>query len=545
MPRNLVRTAAAWAAGIPISYLLIGFLGDFYNSVFAILLAAFLCHGMAILLTHELIGRAQRSFQNNKITAMLTAAVFVTVLIFPVSIFQMAGRFPALFNPAYFLIEQKQIAPYLLSAALTFPLMVQLHASTWRQGYEPGGFIKPARSILPGLALAGTFFFLYLLTASIFNQPAFDVDDIFFDADGLLWRMRFATPEYRDYYWRAVHPYVLLIIRPLVGIVSFLLGRDRLAAAFVLTALTGALCVFLLWYFIKRVTGNNLYALLTAALLGGTTAQWIFSSLIETYIFLAATALIYTTLLLRKSSMTALIITGAVSFGITITNFAQTVIAFITVKMDFWKWVRYGLIVAALTIPLTVLNNIVYPDSQPYFFIPSSFEAEAGNTFSPSIGRSAAVARVMLLHSVAAPDPLVFKAEIPFLKVWMSTADPLTLSKYETLGGKSLAYFWMGLVILGGILFLKNLKQEDNRFPLAMLGILAFNFALHMAYGKDFFLYSANWTYALILFLALAWKPLADKRWFQVTLLLFTALLLMNNSRLIFAMLQASAQHIQ
>lgn len=545
MPRNLVRTAAAWTAGIPVSYLLIGFLGDFYNSVLAILLVTLVCHGIAILFTHELIGRAQRSCENNKITTILTAAVFMVALIFPVFIFQTAGRFPALFNPAHFLIEQKQIAPYLLSAALTLPLMYQLRASIWRQGYELNGFIKSARSILPGLTLAGTFFFLYLLTASIFNQPAFDVDDIFFDADGLLWRMRFATPDYRDYYWRAVHPYVLLIIRPLVGAVSFLLGRDTLAAAFGLTALTGALCVFLIWYFIKRVTGNNLYALLTATLFGGTAAQWIFSSLIETYIFLAATALIYITLLLRKSSMTALIITGAVSFGITITNFAQTVIAFIAIKMDFWKWVRYGLIVAALTIPLTVLNNIVYPDSQPYFFIPSSFEAEAGNTFTPSIGRAAAVARVMVLHSVAAPDPLVFKAEIPFLKVWMSTADPLTLSKYETQGGKALAYFWMGLVVLGGILFLKNLKKEDNRFALAMLGVLAFNFALHMAYGKDFFLYSANWTYALILFLALAWKPLADKRWFQVTLLLFAALLLMNNSRLILAMLEASAQHIQ
>jgi hypothetical protein len=68
---------------------------------------------------------------------------------------------------------------------------------------------------------------------------------------------------------------------------------------------------------------------------------------------------------------------------------------------------------------------------------------------------------------------------------------------------------------------------------------------LHLRYGKDIFLYSTNWAYVIILFLGLVWKELEDKRWFQIVLLVFLTLLLVNNSRLIFTMLSTSALHIK
>ena len=215
------------------------------------------------------------------------------------------------------------------------------------------------------------------------------------------------------------------------------------------------------------------------------------------------------------------------------------------VKRDFKQWLKYGLIVGALVIPLALLNNFIYPNSQPYFFIPSNLTTEADNTFAPSIARGAAVLRVMFLHSIVAPDPLILEEEIPFLKVWIFKAEPMRVSEYDTWFGKSLAFAWLGLLLLGGFLFLKNLKKEDNRFTFAFILILLFNFVLHLRYGKDLFLYSTNWTYAIILFLGLAWKELANKRWFQIVLLIFVALLMVNNSRLIFTMLSTSALHIK
>jgi len=129
--------------------------------------------------------------------------------------------------------------------------------------------------------------------------------------------------------------------------------------------------------------------------------------------------------------------------------------------------------------------------------------------------------------------------------VWIFKADPMRLSEYDTWFGKTLAFIWLGLLLLGGFLFLRKLKKEDNRFTFAFILILLFNFLLHLRYGKDIFLYSTNWTYAIILFLCLAWKELANKRWFQIVLLVFLALLLTNNSRLIFTMLSTSALHIK
>jgi len=454
--------------------------------------------------------------------------------------FGMAKQFPSLFDAGYFILKNGQVIPFIIGSVLALPCLA------WGRK-----FIKqtPAYDfvdeIVTGLLVAGFFFIVYLMLASIFNRPVFDVDDIFFDTDGLLWRTRFVTDSYRDYYWRSVHPFVLLIVRPLIALFAFFLKGDRLAAAFVLVAFTGALCVFLVWYFVKHTTGNSLYALLIASLLGASAAHLVFGSLLETYIFLAAVMLVFLVLLLKDKPLFALIIAGMLSFGITLTNFVQTVIAFILVKRDFKQWVKYGLIVGALVIPLTLLNNFIYPNSQPYFFVPSSLTAETGNTFAPSVARGAAILRVMFLHSIVAPDPLILKEEIPFLKVWIFKAEPMRLSEYGTLFGKMLAFAWLGLSLLGGFLFLKYLRKADNRFTFAFIMILLFNFALHLRYGKDIFLYSTNWTYAIILFLSLAWKELANKKWFQIVLLVFVALLLANNSRLIFTMLSTSALHIK
>jgi len=534
------RMFFAWILSVTLTFFVLGFLGNFYSTFFEIIALTILIQSLVGLLTYRLLGKAEQLRASQPVDLALAFALFLVLTAFALYMFGMAKQFPSLFDAGYFILKNGQVIPFIIGSVLALPCLA------WGRK-----FIKqtPAYDfvdeIVTGLLVAGFFFIVYLMLASIFNRPVFDVDDIFFDTDGLLWRTRFVTDSYRDYYWRSVHPFVLLIVRPLIALFAFFLKGDRLAAAFVLVAFTGALCVFLVWYFVKHITGNSLYALLIASLLGASAAHLVFGSLLETYIFLAAVMLVFLVLLLKDKPLFALIIAGMLSFGITLTNFVQTVIAFILVKRDFKQWVKYGLIVGALVIPLTLLNNFIYPNSQPYFFVPSSLTAETGNTFAPSVARGAAILRVMFLHSIVAPDPLILKEEIPFLKVWIFKAEPMRLSEYGTLFGKMLAFAWLGLSLLGGFLFLKYLRKADNRFTFAFIMILLFNFALHLRYGKDIFLYSTNWTYAIILFLSLAWKELANKKWFQIVLLVFVALLLANNSRLIFTMLSTSALHIK
>ena len=229
--------------------------------------------------------------------------------------FGMANQFPRLFDAGYFILKNGQWIPFIIGSVLALPCLAWGLKFVKQSNVKQTAAYHFINEIMTGLLVAGFFFIVYLIIASIFNQPVFDVDDIFFDSDGLLWRTRFVTDSYRDYYWRSVHPFVLLIIRPLITLFAFFLKGDRLAAAFVLVAFTGALCVFLAWYFVKHTVGNSLYALLIASLLGASAAHLVFGSLIETYIFLAAVALVFMVLLLRDKPLFALVITGTISFG--------------------------------------------------------------------------------------------------------------------------------------------------------------------------------------------------------------------------------------
>jgi hypothetical protein len=85
------------------------------------------------------------------------------------------------------------------------------------------------------------------------------------------------------------------------------------------------------------------------------------------------------------------------------------------------------------------------------------------------------------------------------------------------------------LLLIAGTLFIWNLirtRKADLSFAFALC--LLFNFVLHLNYGYEPFLYSPDWTYALIFFVALGLAPLAKFRWFQVGLLLFLILLAYN-----------------
>lgn len=531
--------------GIPFGYFGAGILSNFYSSPLELTLSILVINSSAILILYTILPIMDARLRSNPKDAGIAALLFIALFIFAWTLFNMAGQFPSLFEAAFYHLEADQFIYFAIGGVVSLPLAGWITSMVG----EGNRLYKLANENLTGGIIAALFFLIYLVVISIFNQPTFNSDDIFFDADTNLWRWRFATENYRDYYWRSVHPFVLIIIRPLVSLIAFLFKGDKLYATFVLVALTGALCVFLVWYFVKNAVGNSLYAMLIAALFGASTAQLVFSSLIETYIFLAAVALTFLVLLLKDKPLPALVITGLVAFGITISNFAQTVIAHLLVKRDVKAWIKYGLIVAALVIPLTLLNNWAYPNSQPYFFDLSTYGSEGHNSFPPTLERGALLARVMFLHSFVAPKPLILQEEIPFLKVWMFRAsikkDPMRVAEYENWFSTSVVFFWIGLILLGGVLFLKNIRKQDNRFPFALILILLFNFALHMQYGKDVFLYSTNWTYAIMLFLALAWKELAEKRWFQISLLLFIGLMLANNLQLIHTMLSTSALHIK
>ncbi|MEW6404226.1 MAG: hypothetical protein AB1649_20710, partial [Chloroflexota bacterium] len=116
-----------------------------------------------------------------------------------------------------------------------------------------------------------------------------------------------------------------------------------------------------------------------------------------------------------------------------------------------------------------------------------------------------------------------------------------TYASYTGLANVPLA-LWLLLLAVSASFFLKDLGSTPHLpLMLGLLGSLAFNFLLHMVYGTELFLYTPYWTYALILFLSLAFANLAGRKWFEACLTIFLVTLMANNLSFIFLVLRGLA----
>ncbi len=200
--------------------------------------------------------------------------------------------------------------------------------------------ISVLRKHLPGLVLALIFFAVYTSIGLRLNNLSVDTTDNFLDADNSSWMTRISAPEGSSLEMRGPHPFAYFVFRP-PGWVLNLFTHNPPLSAILLTTFTGALCVFLAWLFIKRQFQDSIYALLIASLLGLSASHIFFGSVIETYIFSAA-ALIGFVLVLQKNSdsLLAPVAMSVLTFGITLTNFVQNFILFVTQTLKVSKTFR-------------------------------------------------------------------------------------------------------------------------------------------------------------------------------------------------------------
>jgi hypothetical protein len=529
-------------------FFIAGFLDNYYGSFFEFICLTLFLQFTIGLAGNFLAGRMKRFFKTGLTNVAITSALFLFLFMFIASMFVFSGQYPELFNPTTFTLKNELLPVFLAVSLLSLPWQAwaldKLRSKHFFQLKETR-FYSFLNENLAGIFLGLVFFLFYLMIASMFNHPRFDVDDVFFDADVFNWRIRFTTDNWGDYYWRSVHPFVLILLKPPIDLVAMFLKGDRLFGAYIVVALGGAACVFLTWRFILRVTEAPIYALLTASLLGLSTSHLIFGSLIETYIFLAACLLLFYVFLAEERPFPSLVMAGLATIGITHSNFAQNVIALFTVKPSIKLIMRYIATVLVFLVLLTLLNNLLYPESQPFFFVPSTLQAEQQNLFPLNMLRIQALARAVLFHNVVAPTPILYTGDIPFVQFRFFKPEINSLSNYETPVQDLTARLWLGLLMLAVFMHFINFKENKYKLiSLALLACLLMNLALHLRYGKELFLYSPNWTYALILLAGLGWQGLARHKWFQTVLLLFLALLAFNNGLLLRGIIEILAPQI-
>lgn len=531
----LSRLMTGWALSTVFIFIATGFLDNFYGSVIEIALITLMAQLVIGTAMYFLVNRLWNFAKRNKFDFILLLVLYVIIAFFIKQFFQYGTEAPEFLIPEYFL-PKKNLLP-IISAASLFILpwqawiLSKLEVFGFREKFKSTKLHAFINENITGIMLALAFFAVYLVIASALNHPTFDVDDIFFDADGMNWRLRLTTDNWHDYYWRSVHPFVLLILKPPVDLAAMLLKGNKLFGAYTVVALGGAICVFLAWKIINRVTGSMVYASLMASILGFSASHLVFGALIETYIFLAASLLLFFLFLLEEKPLSILILASLPVIGITHSNFAQNTLSLFTIRPNIKVMFRYVITVLVLLVQFSLINNLFFPDAQPFFFVPSALTAEERNIFPLNALRGHALTRAFLFSNIVAPTPILHTGEIPFTQFRFFKPELYKLSIYDTPLQTFTAWFWLGLILLGLMVFvLKFREYKTNRLTLALLGCMALNIGLHLRYGKELFLYSANWTYALVLLLALALQGYSKHRWLQMTLLVFVFFLMYNNS---------------
>jgi hypothetical protein len=420
-----------------------------------------------------------------------------------------------------------------------------------KKKFEAASISSFLRENIQGIALALIFFAVYTTIGLRLNSPNRDSTDNYLDADNYSWAQRISAPDGHTLEMRGPHPFAYFIFRPL-GWLMNLFTRNYGLSATLLNTMAGALCVFMAWLFIKRQFQDPVYALLIALLLGLSTAHIFFGSVVETYIFSAA-ALIAFVLILQKrtSSMAGPVTMSVITFGITLTNYVQTFIGFFislfehhpgetpkTFRLSFNKIFQFTALTLSLGIVISLIHAAWYPSSKLFFLLS---DAQAEEEFAYSIfqeptwramGRVMLLIRTILLYTVVAPRPYVFGKEVgdtfPRFNFFKIAPETFSYSSYNGLGN-ILILAWVVLILTAIIFFLWNLIRTRKVDLSLSLGLcVLFNFALHLNYGYEPFLYSPDWAYALIFFVALSLGSLAKNRLFQGALLVFLILLAYN-----------------
>jgi hypothetical protein len=394
------------------------------------------------------------------------------------------------------------------------------------------------RDNVPGLILALVFWGVYFYLGLRLNSPHLETVDNYFDADNTSWMRRIAFPEGSQMEMRGPHPLAYFIIRPLGWFLNLFTHSPYLSAV-LLNSLTGGVCVFLTWLLVRHRSRDRVYAILIAALLGLSTSHLLFGSVIESYIFSAA-ALIGFFLLLQTQteSLSGAVSLSLLTFGITLTNFAQNLIGFFISRPRWRETIRFAGLTISLGVILSLLHAAWYPSSL-LFFLPSSAQGEEEFTFSilkdpawKAIGRVILLVRTTLLYSVVAPRPYVFMQEVggtfPRFNFFKISPGEFAYSSYAGIGNV-LIIAWALILFAAGVVFFWNLISTRRAgLHLAFAVCLLLNFVLHLNYGYEPFLYSPDWTYALICFVAFGLAPFAKHRWLPAGLLAFLLLLAYN-----------------
>jgi len=367
------------------------------------------------------------------------------------------------------------------------------------------------------LVLGVVFFFVYLglgLTFHLRTPRLFGRLDLVFDAD-VPSRIIDLTRVGGAHYRTQLHPLFVLLLNPLglairAALRAFGVGAPARVAALVLTSAAGAVSVALFFALLRRWLGPGLLALLWAAVFGLSSSQLVFGSLPETFVFSGLGLLAVGLVAADPARSAAARLAAAVAcFGMALSNLG----AVFLVRAEgvwtrgwraaVWAGARLSVATLAVTVPLAAVQLWIYPRTVPFYAVTGVARDDHLSIYRPdSLGegvqRLADVAAHLALFNLAAPRLSVLDAG----GEWPTVDFPAASWGALRASGLPHALGWLALLGVASA----GLWRGSASLPVparALLLWLALHAVLHSFFGLSLFLYSCQWTFAVVALLAL------------------------------------------
>jgi len=422
------------------------------------------------------------------------------------------------------------------------------------------------KSILITIIIPIFFFFLYLilglgLSSKYYGYDSFGAD---INVQTYGWTSIHWNHDYRGSHslihrpliylfddHRGTHPLIILFVGFIGSALNYLMGGSPVITVIIINAFFASLGVFLSFIFFNLLLDEIFNATLLTLIFGLSMSQLIFGSVPENFA-LAGVSIIATYVLLliclrdKKLYCEYWILTGILTFGVTITNFAQSIICFsiavigLKIKNKFVIILNYILVVATIAFILNTIQYIIFPNTAHLFLHPSmvnSYQEFAQITIlnEPVTTLYELGKNFLIVNFVSPSSFLVALSSIPTKLQHYYTNKPPILGYYKSslnysLFGVMAIILWLSIFISGIFQNLRLIIKKNVNvylFSAISLGIL-FNIAVHSILGvHEMFLYSCHFTF-LILALATN-RSLMTKTYYKTGLAALIFLMGTNN----------------
>jgi len=300
----------------------------------------------------------------------------------------------------------------------------------------------------------------------------------------------------------AVHPLYPLAVHPITALIHSVFPVTWLEAVRSVVALIASVWATLL-FACGRLLGIRIIdaVLVTAVGLVGAAAR--FWLVVPETFAIGGVALLIAVAVAARTDVHELgdasyVAAGVATFGSTLTNWSTGILLALT-SGSLSRAVRISLQAVGATALLWIFEKFLFPNVV-FIFDPIGLRQYV---HSLETSRIVDVTRVFLSHTAVAPAVEACRnvkiPETPFL---------LTFQGSRVLSGGSLGVgatlLWIGLLALGAYGLLRTRANSRARFVLG--ASLVFQYALHLVYGGETFLYSIHWWGLLVLTVALGFR---------------------------------------